>query len=459
MVRGGKMLSDILPKRVEVGFHFEPFRSPLKFGAVVMEGLTYCTVEVEVEDGRGRTARGNGSMPLADMWAFPSPKVPHELRESAMREVALRFARKVEGYGRRAHPVDIFLELEDELAQIGRDVSREMGLAEELPFLALLVSASAVDAALHDAFGKVNGICSYDGYGKDFMEHDLGYYLGEEFRGKYIGDYLRSRYLSELPVFHLVGGLDVLRKGEVPEDAPQDGLPNSLEEWVERDGLFCLKVKLRGKDLEWDVRRTLEVAEVAREVRRRMGWDDRLYLSVDTNEQCESPEYMVEYLKKVEEKDPRTYEEILYLEQPTERDLSLHRWDMRKLSSLKPVVIDESLATLDDYRLARQLGWSGVALKTCKCHSSALLFVCLAEEEGVPYTVQDLTLYGTALVHSVGFAARIRTMMGVESNGCQYHRREAFPEVRRLHPGVMERREGKVRTDSIGEVGLGFRIE
>ncbi|RKY57156.1 MAG: hypothetical protein DRP94_09550 [Candidatus Latescibacterota bacterium] len=203
----------------------------------------------------------------------------------------------------------------------------------------------------------------------------------------------------------------------------------------------------------------MEVAEVAREVRRRMGWDDRLYLSVDTNEQCESPEYMVEYLKKVEEKDPRTYEEVLYLEQPTERDLSLHRWDMRKLSSLKPVVIDESLATLDDYRLARQLGWSGVALKTCKCHSSALLFVCLAEEEGVPYTVQDLTLYGTALVHSVGFAARIRTMMGVESNGCQYHRREAFPEVRRLHPGVMERREGKVRTDSIGEVGLGFRIE
>ena len=449
-------MSDVKPRNVAVRFHFEPFRAPLKFGAVTMEGLTYCFVDVEVEDKRGRTAVGAGAMPLADMWAFPSPRVPHELRKSAMREVSVRFARQVEGYGKFAHPVDIFWELEGELAGMGREVSREMGLAEELPFLALLVSVSAVDAALHDAFGKVNDICSYDGYGREFMEHDLGYYLGDAFRGKYIGDYIQGEYLPELPVFHLVGGLDVLIREEVPLDTPQDELPNSLEEWVERDGLFCLKVKLRGKDLDWDVERTLEVARVAREVRRRMGWDDRLYLSVDTNEQCESPKYMVEYLHRVRERDPRTFEEVLYLEQPTERNLSLHRWDMRELLALKPVIIDESLTTLEDYCLARELGWSGIALKTCKCHSSALLFVALAEEEGVSYTVQDLTLYGTALVHSVGFAARIRTLMGVESNGCQYHKPDAFPEVQRLYPGIMRRRDGKVRTESIGKVGLGL---
>jgi len=43
--------------------------------------------------------------------------------------------------------------------------------------------------------------------------------------------------------------LDKLRASEVGADAPRDGRPNSLDAWIEQDGVYCLKVKLRGTDL------------------------------------------------------------------------------------------------------------------------------------------------------------------------------------------------------------------
>ena len=164
------------------------------------------------------------------------------------------------------------------------------------------------------------------------MNYDLSRYLGKNFKGRYISDFIQKEYTKELPVFHLVGGLDKLRKSEVDENDPKDGLPNSLDEWIKRDGLFCLKIKLKGTDLEWDVERTLEVASIAHSIR----GNKKLYFSADTNEQCESPEYMIEYLEKLKERDERAFRELLYIEQPTERDLSASMHDMQSSLQSSP---------------------------------------------------------------------------------------------------------------------------
>lgn len=450
------MESDIRVISVEPFFSNEVARVPLKFGAVVMDRVTYCQVRATVENRHGERASGFGAIFLADFWGFPSPLVPHPQRDRAMREVVRRFAKTVEDYEGYAHPLDIFLETEEELRRINAHVCTELGLAEEMPFLGALVCASPVDAALHDGFGNVNGICTYDGYSREFMAHDLGYYLGPEFEGKYPADYLRPAYLSQLPIFHLVGGLDKLRASELDESDPQDGLPVSLDQWVEREGLICLKVKLRGNDLDWDVERMLEVSRVAHE-----GGDGRgveqLYFSADTNEQCEGPEYLIEMLRRIEEADRRTFEELLYLEQPTERDLTAHRFDMHELSDIKPVVVDESLTTIEDLELAMELGWSGIALKTCKCQSSDLLFIAKAAEAGIPYTVQDLTNPGIALIQSVGLAARSYPLLGVEANSRQFFPATSKPE-RRVHPGLFNVVEGRVSTASMRGTGFGYRM-
>jgi len=449
--------SDIRVLELEPFFSEEKAREPLKFGAVVVPETTYCHVRARVENRRGIVADGWGAIFVMDFWAFPTPRIEHAVKDRAMRRATELFCRRTAQHERFAHPIDIFQAVEDELQQIADEVTSEFGLVEPFPFLAALVCASPVDAALHDAFGIANGISTYDGYGPDFTTHDLGRYLGSEFRDRYLSEFIQPRYAPTIPVFHLVGGLDKLRESEVGPDAPHAGLPNSLDRWVERDGLTCLKVKLRGTDIDWDVNRILEVYRIGREVQARQNRDE-LYLSADTNEQCDSPAYVVEMLQRVREAAPEAYDAILYIEQPTERDLAASRHDMRELGALKPVIVDESLISLGDMDLALELGWSGVALKTCKCHSMALLVAAKAQAAGIPYTVQDLTNPGLALLHSVGLAARLKPLMGVEANSRQYFPATSEPE-RALHPDVFTLHDGMARTGSLRGPGLGYQID
>lgn len=429
-------------------------RTPLKFGAVVVERCPFCEVKVEVENREGNIAQGYGGIFLMDLWAFPDPLVSHDKKNEAMREVTRRFCRRVIKYNQFSHPIDIFWNLRQELETTAEEVSKQRRLEKKLPLLAALVCASPVDAAIHDAFGNVNKIDTYNGYGKGFMDHDLSYYLGEEFKGRYIADYIREDYSSKIPVFHLVGGKDKLRQSEVDESDPQDGLPNSLDEWIKRDGLFCLKIKLKGNNLRWDINRIEEVTSIAHEIQKKK----KLFFSVDTNEQCESPQYIVELLRKFKEAHPNFFEELLYVEQPTERDLNRHYFDMRKVSELRPVIVDESLTGLEEFNLAMELGWSGIALKTCKCQSEGLLLLAKASQKGIPYSVQDLTNPSISLIHSVGLAARTYPIKGVEANSCQFFP-EASKEEAKIHPNIFRRRDGMISMESIKGYGLGYQIE
>ena len=58
-------------------FEFEDFhyRSPIKFGGVALDRATVLNVRVTVETRTGRTAEGFGSMPLGNVWAFPSKRL------------------------------------------------------------------------------------------------------------------------------------------------------------------------------------------------------------------------------------------------------------------------------------------------------------------------------------------------------------------------------------------------
>ena len=434
-------------------------RTPLKFGAVVVEELPIGYARVTVENRAGARAEGWGAMFLMDLWAWPVSRATHEAKNRAMCDLLDAYAKTVAGYDHFAHPIEIFMETEDDLRRLSREISAQCTPGEEMPFLGALICASPVDHAVHDAFGRVNGIDSYAGCGPEHMSFDLSRYLGPAYRGYYPSQFLRQDFLPEAPVFHLVGGLDLLRRDEMTDDFPQDGVPNSLDDWIARDGVYCLKVKLNGRDLGWDLARTREVSRVYHDVRtEHPGLPARPYLTADTNEQCESPDYIVEYLHKLREQAPQVYDEILYIEQPTERDLTAHRWDMRPIAQLKPVLIDESLTSVEDFALAMELGWSGIALKSCKCLSADLLFVPLAERARIPYAVQDLTNPSLALLQSVGLAARTHTIMGVEANSRQFFPAANAVEAE-VHPQIYNVRDGVARTNTLRGPGLGMQVE
>ncbi|HIE13749.1 TPA: hypothetical protein EYP70_00590 [Candidatus Bathyarchaeota archaeon] len=453
------MDSDIRVIKLEPYYKSDKLRAPLKFGKVVMEEVTSLIVKVTVENKKGEVSDGFGAMPLADKWAFPDPSISSEKKVKAMKLIAEKACRLIERKAgdKFAHPIDIMLKLKQDIFILAKDADREANLESRTPILGILVSTSPIDAALHDAFGRVNKISSYDGYGPKHMRHDLSVYLGEEFRGKYISDYLRPRFKGDLPIFHLVGALDKLWKDEVDASDPQDGLPVSLDEWIKRDGVYCLKVKLSGVDINWDVERTKQVAEVAQEVLKEEGIE-HFYLSADANEMNPDPDATLEYLKQLRRVSPIAFNSLLYLEQPTERDLSRHMFSMNEVSKIKPVLADEGVTDLESLKLALKLGWSGIAVKMCKWHSSSLLYIAKMEHYGIPYSIQDLTCPGLALIHSASFAARTNPILGFEYNARQYLP-FAYPDIQRRHHSLFRVKNGKVKTETLSSLGLGFSIE
>ena len=186
-----------------------------------------------------------------------------------------------------------------------------------------------------------------------------------------MSDYLQAPP-DRLPVWHLVGGLDPLDHADLDGSEPDDGYPVLLRDWIARDGLRCLKVKLRGNDQAWDEARLRRVGEIAAETG--VAW-----LSADFNCTVTAPAYVNEILDRLAREQPALFDRLLYVEQPFPYDLEAHRIDVRSVAARKPLFMDESAHDWRLVRLGRELGWTGVALKTCKTQTGALLSLCWAQ--------------------------------------------------------------------------------
>ena len=154
--------------------------------------------------------------------------------------------------------------------------------------------------------------------------------------------------------------------------------------------------------------------------------------------------------------EPEIFARTLYVEQPFPYDLAAHQIDVRSVSARKPLFLDESAHDWHFVRLGRNLGWSGVALKTCKTQTGALLSLCWAKAHGMPLMVQDLTNPMLAMIPHVRLAAHAGTIQGVECNGMQFYPAASEPEEK-IHPGLFRRRAGVVDVSTIGGTGFGYR--
>jgi hypothetical protein len=149
---------------------------------------------------------------------------------------------------------------------------------------------------------------------------------------------------------------------------------------------------------------------------------------------------------------------ILYVEQPFPYDLEEYRIDVHSVSARKPLFMDESAHDWELVRLGRSLGWSGVALKTCKTQTGALLSLCWAKAHGMTLMVQDLTNPMLAQIPHALLAAHAGTIMGVESNAMQFYP-EASNDEAEVHPGIYQRRAGQLDLSSISGPGFGYRLD
>lgn len=439
----------------DVAFEYEDlvYRTPIKFGGVALDRATVLNVHVQVEAGNGNKARGFGSMPLSNVWAYPSKTMKYDQTLAAMKALNGRLAALTAACTESGHPIDLNERLEPEYLKAADAVSRQLDLPDPIPKLCMLVVASAYDAAIHDGFGKAHGLNCYHTYGQDFMSHDLSRYLGRDFEGESLDRYVLRQPKAQMPLYHLVGALDPLEEGDVVARVG-DGLPETLPEWIRRDGLTHLKIKLNGDNLDWDVQRVVGVDRVAARAQAERGVNQWCY-SLDFNEKCPDVRYLLEFLGRVQEQAAAGFERIQYIEQPTARDLKANRTNvMHEASRIRPVVIDESLTDLESLLLAREMGYTGAALKACKGQSQALLMAAAAQKFGMFLCVQDLTCPGASLIHSAGLAAHVPGVAAIECNSRQYCPAANEPWQARF-PGIFKITTGTMETGCLTGPGLG----
>ena len=439
---------------VEVDHAFEDFRyrAPYQFGGRSVDRVTLLNVELpgahrrrprglglRVDDARQRVgvSRGlAGRRPRRD--------------EGACRRAARRHRRL-----RRDGPSDRSLPRARAgvSARRGRRCRAAQALPTPIPKLCTLVVASAFDAALHDAYGKAFGAEQLRDLRPRVHEpRSVRTISGAAFKGEYLDRYVPAAPRPRMPVFHSVGASDPLEAADVGTRV-DDGLPNTLEEWIPRDGLIRFKIKLNGGDLDADFERVVRIDRVVHRAQAARGGAPTGSTRSTSTRAARTSAICSSSCGGCARRRPAGFDRILYIEQPTARDLKKDRANvMHEAAKLRPVVIDESLTDLETLLLAREMGYTGVALKACKGQSQAMLMAAAAQKFGMFLCVQDLTCPGASLIHSAGIAARVPGNAGIEANARQFvPAANAAWEAR--FPGLFTIRDGVMHTGQLTGAG------
>ena len=425
----------------QISFIPVKMRLPLKFGAETIDSIQIAHADVEAYG-----CKGQGETPLSVAWAWPS-QLGFAVREKLMCSFCTLLAENLPQ--EKSDPMSVsYGFMENTLPELLKKFNSDNGC--DMPHLAALICYSAFDIALHDAFGIAKNLPTYRTYNAEFMEHDLEYFFKDKkFAGLYPQDFFVSELPETLPVWHLVGGKDLLCDSEKNGSEIADGYPVTLEKWIERDGLKCLKIKLTGSDPQWDYQRLVSVGKIAI----KYGCEA---LSPDFNCLVKSVGYVNDILDKLQAEYPEIFALIAYVEQPFPYDLEANKINVHSCSARKDLFMDESAHDWKLVKLGFSLGWNGVALKVCKSQTGALLSACWAKANDMKLMVQDLTNPRYAQIPHVLLAAHVGTIKGVECNAPQFYP-EASLNFEKVHPGLYERRNGVVVIKSLTGNGLSMK--
>ena len=448
-------LTDIKPVAVTLYCLPVETRIPYRFGTEELKSVVCVRARVEAENRSGERATGWGEAPLSAAWAWPSSQT-FAHRQDVMIEMCKRLGKAWATFDVWGHPMEVgHAFLTDAL--LGELEALNDERQESMPWLAALVCNSVFDLAVHDAYGNLLDASIYDTYSDEHLNRDLSAYLSPsrdseaEFTGRFPSDFLVTERLATVPAWHAVGGNDLLSDDERTGDEPDDDYPIVLHDWIRRDGLNCLKIKLTGQEEGWDYDRIVNIGKIAEEY-------DVDWLCTDFNCTVESTEYVNDLLDRLLQDHPRTYQRILYVEQPFPYDLEANPIDAHSVSARKPLYMDESA---HDWRLldiGRNRGWTGVALKTCKTQTVAILSMCWARAHGMGLMVQDLTNPMLAQITHTLLAGHVGTVMGLETNSMQFYPDASLLEAS-VHPGIYKRENGVLDLTTVTGAGFGYEVD
>ena len=428
-------------------------RLPFRYGVVTLTEAPQAFVRARIKLENGTEAEGAAAELLAPKWFDKDPQLSNEQNFEQLR-ASLRLARDayIAGSDNTAfgHWIEVYA------PQIA------LGTMQGLNSLTACFGPALIDRALIDALCRALGISFYDairknvagisapGWQADLMAFDM-----EEFL---FG--LKPR--QTIAARHTVGLLDPITAADVKQPAA-DGLPESLDEVIQRYGHRWFKLKVGG-DVAADVERLAAIASVLD------GISDPYQATLDGNEQFGNADEAVELWNRVrrDARLKRLASSIAFIEQPIKRSQAL-AGDISVLAEDKAVIIDESDDSLEAFPRARRLGYTGVSSKTCKGFYKSLLNAARCRmwnmEEGTDryfMSGEDLTIQpGLALQQDLALVS-VLGFTHVERNGHHYVNGMAgLPEAEqqaflKAHGDLYEHSHGAVRLRIVnGNLALG----
>lgn len=393
-------------------------RMPFHFGNVVATEGAHHFLDLEIEID-GERATGLSMVGIAPMWFFKDPDLSLADQNERLLET---FSAACE-HARTLDPEETVFDLWYRLYER----QRNWGDDAEHPPLLQGYGVSMVEQALIDAFCRHHGITFADGIRTGAFGVEPGR-IYPELEGESLADYLPAEPTRDAAVRHTIGLADPLREDEIDEAARlDDGLPQSLEEYVERDGVDHFKIKLSA-DEERDADRLAHIGELLDE--RSL---DSYRCTLDANEQYGDVRAFKDQWER-HVADPAlaaVIDHVAYVEQPLPRERALTDETREVLTDWDdgpPVIIDESDDRLDSAGRALECGYAGTSHKNCKGVFKGVVNACLIEkrqrETGDEYVMsgEDLTTIGPVeLLHDLAVMGTLG-MDHIERNGHHYYR-------------------------------------
>ena len=446
-------------------------RMPFRFGSTLLLGCPQNVLKLDVVI-EGEAVTGYSAECLIPGWFDKRPR-GYELQIQDQ-IAAIYHARTA--FAERMRAPQPFFPTWLEVYESTKAFSAETGI----PMLVCSFGFSMLERAMLDAIARRHHMSFGEAIRQNVYGIDPGA-VHAELRGFEPADWLPADSLTKVALRHTIGLVDPLTRSDAHEGDPvDDGLPESLEEYVELYGLRYLKIKLCN-DLEADLERLTSIAGIMRRLR-----GEDYSVTMDGNEQYSTPAELMELYERIQLTPAleTLWENTLSMEQPINRAgaLSPELSDgIRALAALQPIIIDESDAALDSYPQALAMGYTGTSSKSCKGAIKSILNAGLTwlrngkgERTDYIMTAEDLTTAG--MIALQGDLALVATLgiNHVERNGHHYYRGLNYlPEgeqqrILKAHPDLYHAFSGgaAVNIDS-GDLnitslqcpGYGFAIE